>query len=95
MKLSEMNARVDELRAQRDGLHEQLHELLANDSITVRERNRREAELRAQIKAINEQCFPMEVVRGKTERLVKGGLKAEEQALYDECVAKIGGVELG
>ena len=95
MKLSEINVRVDELRAKRAGLHEELHALLADDDIKAGDLRKREAALRAQIREINVECFPMEVVRGKTTRLLKGGLKPEEQGLYDQCVEQIGGVEVG
>lgn len=95
MKFSEMNARVDELRAAREVVHNELHALLDNEDMTVGERKKQEAALRAKIREINKVCFPMEVIRGKTDRAIKGTLKPEEAALYSECMDAVGGVTLG
>tara|TARA_S200002703_G_scaffold1223_3_gene2085 strand:+ start:8596 stop:8886 length:291 start_codon:yes stop_codon:yes gene_type:complete len=96
MKLSEANARIDELRTRRDELHEMLHQLIADKSITVGDREGRESVLRSEILSINQECYPLEVVRGKTGKLLKGeSLTQEEQALYERCLETTGELGLG
>lgn len=96
MKLSDMRAQVAELRAKRDVLHDELHALLANEDLTVREEKAREAEIRAQVREINKVCWPMEVILGKTRKLTKGQeLEGEELAMYQMAVAEVGEPVLG
>ena len=91
MNLSELHALVDGLREERDALHNELHALLADDSVPAGELRKKEAALRAKIREINEKCYPYEVVRGKTVRLLKGEkLSAEERESFDKCKAAIG-----
>lgn len=91
MQLSELHKLVDTNRAARDALHEELHKLLADEAIPAGQLRAREAELRAEIRAINEATYPYEVVRGKTVRLLKGEkLTDAERASFEACKAAIG-----
>ena len=95
MKLQDMKKAVASLRAERDNLHEELHALLAEDSITAGERNLRETAIRQRIKEINDECFPMEVVTGKVRKIAKGvEMEPQEAEIYQQCVEAVGGVEL-
>lgn len=97
MKLSEMKARCETIRAERDALHEDLHALLADDDISAGELRSKEAEIREKVKAINAEAYPMEVVIAKTRKVTKGTeMGPEEQAMYHDALALLGEpVELG
>lgn len=95
MKLKDMRVLVSEGRLERDRLHDSLNALLADKGITVGERETREKQIRDQIRSINEQIFAPEVILGKVKKLSKGvELSSPENDLYQDCIKKVGGVEL-
>ena len=100
MKLTEINDRVDELRERRDALHEELHAVQADDDISQGEARAQEQRIRGEIREINEECYPLEVVRGKFAKLGKGvKLLPDEAELFADCRAQVeerhGGIEIG
>lgn len=96
MKLSDIRARVSELREQRAGIHEQLSACLADYAQTAGEARSTEKALRDQVRAINLECYPLEVAAGKAGKIARGAeLTEDERALYEQCCKEIGGVELG
>lgn len=96
MKLQDINERVAELRSRRDDIHTMLHELMADKEITVSKREESEKAIRDQIREINDECYPLEYVRGKANKIVRGiALVEEEKAEYERLVEEIGGIEIG
>lgn len=96
MNIIELNQKIDELRASREPVHAELNDLVKDESITVGERNQREAELRGKIKEINESCYPLEIVRGKMQQIIAGKQLSEAaQEEYQRCVEIVGEITLG
>lgn len=72
MQLSELNETIDTLKSERDAVHDELHALLDDKSITVQEREDREREIRARIVEYNAKLWPLEMERAEITRMVQG-----------------------
>lgn len=91
MKLSEAREQVAVARSLRDDLHEEMHGIMADDSMPQGEAKQRVAEIRAKIKDINARLYPLEVLFGKAVKLAQGKpITKEEQELIDRCTKEVG-----
>lgn len=83
MKLSQLKSKADDLRFQRDALHDELHALLADGSITVGALKAKEPVIRAKIREINGRLFPIDQELAEISRVVKGQPRKQAESWLD------------
>ena len=96
MKLSELRAEVEELQAQQEALHAELHAHLDNMDMPAKAHREKEREIRSAVRAVMDALFPRKTLLAKAGKMFNGkNLVEGEVAEYERAVELVGTVEIG